>query len=154
METNIFTLKETSTVRDAIEYFLDKNISGVPIVSKDEACVGFISDGNIMRYLKGDENPPAAIDSSFSFINYLWNPDTEFEEKLNSIMDMNVLEIGNNKPITIQESASLEDACRLLSESGIKKVPVVNNGKVVGIISRSAITHYITKRYLENEKKA
>lgn len=154
METNIFTLKETSTVRDAIEYFLDKNISGVPIVSKDGACVGFISDGNIMRYLKGDENPPAAIDSSFSFINYLWNPDTEFEEKLNSIMDMNVLEIGNNKPITIQESASLEDACRLLSEFGIKKVPVVNNGKVVGIISRSAITHYITKRYLENEKKA
>ena len=87
-------------------------------------------------------------------LKYLWNPDTEFEEKLNSIMDMNVLEIGNNKPITIQESASLEDACRLLSESGIKKVPVVNNGKVVGIISRSAITHYITKRYLENEKKA
>lgn len=106
-------------------------------------------------YLKTQyTNPPAAIDSSFSFINYLWSPDTEFEEKLNSIMDMNVLEIGNNKPITIQESASLEDACRLLSESGIKKVPVVNNGKVVGIISRSAITHYITKRYLENEKKA
>lgn len=107
-----------------------------------------------MRYLKGDGNPPAAIDSSFSFMNYLWNPDKEFEEKLDSIMDMNVLEIGTDKPITIQESASLEDACRLLSESGIKKVPVVNNGKVAGIISRTEITHYITKRYLENKTKS
>lgn len=153
METDIFTLNETATVRDAVKYFLDKKVSGVPIVSKDGICLGFISDGNIMRYLKAGDNPPAEIDSSFLFMNYLWNPDSEFEEKLNSIMDMNVLEVGTDKPITIQESASLEDACALLSDSGIKKVPVVKDGKVVGIISRSAIVHYITKHYLETEKK-
>lgn len=153
METDIFTLNETATVRDAVKYFLDKKVSGVPIVSKDGICLGFISDGNIMRYLKAGDNPPAEIDSSFLFMNYLWNPDSEFEEKLNSIMDMNVLEVGTDKPITIQESASLEDACTLLSDSGIKKVPVVKDGKVVGIISRSAIVHYITKHYLETEKK-
>ena len=67
-------------------------------------------------------------------------------------MDLNVLEIGNDKPITISVDASLEDVCNLLSKAGVKKVPVVNNNKVVGIISRSAVTHYLAKRYLEHVK--
>lgn len=73
-----------------------------------------------MRYLK-PENHPAAIDSSATFMDYLWNPDAEFEEKLNSVMNINVLEIGNSKPITISENASIDDACKLLSEAGVKK---------------------------------
>ena len=83
-------------------------------------------------------------------MDYFWNPDEEFERKLNAVMDMNVLEIGTNKAITIPVTSSLGDACRLLSEAGITKVPVVSGDKVVGIISRSAITHYLTKRYLEH----
>ena len=106
-----------------------------------------------MRYLRRDDHPPVAIDSSILFMDYFWNPDEEFERKLNAVMDMNVLEIGTNKAITIPVTSSLGDACRLLSEAGITKVPVVSGDKVVGIISRSAITHYLTKRYLEHLAK-
>ena len=45
-------------------------------------------------------------------------------------------------------NATLQDACKLLSEAGVKKIPVVSGDKVVGIVSRSAITHYLQKRYL------
>lgn len=45
-------------------------------------------------------------------------------------------------------NATLQDACKLLSETGVKKIPVVRGDKVVGIVSRSAITHYLQKRYL------
>ena len=69
-------------------------------------------------------------------------------------MNLNVLEIGTSKPITISASASIEDVCELLSEAGIKKVPVVDGSKVVGIITRSTITHYLTKRYLEHAQKS
>jgi len=152
MEHEVFALHEDATVHDALFYFSDKHISGAPIVSANDAAVGFISDGDIMRYLREDEHLPFAIDGSASFMAF-WNPDAEFEQKLDSVMNLNVLEIGTSKPITISASASIEDVCELLSEAGIKKVPVVDGRKVVGIITRSTITHYLTRRYLEHKQK-
>ena len=151
MEHEVYTLQEDATVRDAIACFSDKYISGAPIVTANGAAVGFISDGDIMRYLRQDDHPPFAIDSSASFMGF-WNPDVEFEQKLNSVMNLNVLEIG--QPITISANASFEDVCKLVSKAGVKKVPVVDGDKVVGIITRSTITHYLTRRYLEHAQKS
>lgn len=155
MKRDVYSLNENATVRDAIAFFSKQNISGAPIVSSDGKAKGFITDGDIMRYLKIDDYPAAALGSSSMFMNYFWNADTEFEDKLNSIMNLNVLEIGNNKPITIPLGTSSEDICKLLSAAGVKKVPVVDaNQKVVGIISRSAVTHYLERRFLERTQKA
>ncbi|MBC3889551.1 MFS transporter [Acetobacterium paludosum] len=152
MKHEVYSLQEDATVRDIIACFSNKYINGAPIVSANGTAVGFISDGDIMRYLREDDRPLFAIDSSASFMGF-WNPDTEFEQKLNSIMDLNVLEIGTNKPITISANASIEDVCKLLSEAGVKKAPVVAGGKVVGIITRSIITHYLANRFLEHTQK-
>ncbi len=155
MEHEVYAIQEDTTVRDAIACFLENNISGAPIISKDGIAVGYISDGNIMRYMREDESSPAAIDSTLMFMDYLRNPDEEFEQKISSVMDLKVREISKKKPITISVNASIEDACQLLSEAGVKKVPVVDdNKKVVGIISRSAVTRYLTKRYLEQTETA
>lgn len=155
MEQQVYAIQEDATVRDAIACFLENNISGAPIISKDGIAVGYISDGNIMRYMREDENSPATIDSTLMFMDYVRNPDEEFEQKISSVMDLKVREISKKKPITISVNASIEDACQLLSEAGVKKVPVVDdNKKVVGIISRSAVTRYLTKRYLEQTETA
>lgn len=148
MEHEIYTIDENKTVRDAITFFTEKNISGAPVISQDGKHVGYITDGDIMRYMKVDEHHPTAMDSSVMFMDYFWNTDNEFEEKLNSIMDLNVLEIGTNKPITIDINASMEEALKLLSETGIKKIPVIKDNKIVGIISRSVVTQFLVKRYL------
>ena len=152
MKHDVYTLPEDATVRDAITCFSDKHISGAPIVSANGTVVGFISDGDIMRYLREDDFPAFAINGSAPFMGF-WNPEAEFEQKLDSLMNLNVLEIVTRKPITISASASLEDICKLLSEADVKKVPVVDGGKVVGIITRSTITHYLTRRYLERTQK-
>ena len=143
IERDVYTLPDTATVRDTIVYFSDKHISGAPIVSQSGSVVGYLSDGDMIRYLHTDDHQPAVVDSSARFMDYFWNPDAEFQQKLNSIMDRNVLEIGSRHPITIGANASLEEVCKLLSEKGVKKVPVVDGGKIVGILSRSAVTHYL-----------
>lgn len=153
MKHEVYTLREDATVRDAIACFSDKGISGAPIVSVNGEAIGFISDGDIMRYLRENEHPSFAMDSSESFLGF-WNPDTEFEQKLNSIMELNVRKIGTNKPITIPANATLEDVCMLLSKTDIKKAPVVDEGKIVGIITRSIITHYLARHYLEHTQQA
>lgn len=148
MEHEVYTLPKDATVRDAISYFSDKHITSAPIVSQDGTMVGFLSDGDIMRYLRTEDHQPSAADNTLLLMDYFWNPDTEFQEKLKAVMDLNVLEIGTRNLITLPEDASLEDVCKLLSEAGVKKVPVVSGGKIVGIVSRSAVTQYLAKRYL------
>lgn len=151
MERQVYAIGQEATVREAITYFSEKHISGAPVVSADGQVVGFLSDGDIMRYLRTQDHALSAMDSSLLFLEYLWDPNDVFEQKLDAIMDLNVLELGTRKPITIPEDACLADACRLLSEAGVKKVPVVKGNAVVGIISRSGITNYLIRRYLERK---
>ena len=151
MERQVYAIGQEATVREAITYFSEKHISGAPVVSAGGQVVGFLSDGDIMRYLRTQDHALSAMDSSLLFLEYLWDPNDVFEQKLDAIMDLNVLELGTRKPITIPEDACLADACRLLSEAGVKKVPVVKGNAVVGIISRSGITNYLISRYLERK---
>lgn len=67
-------------------------------------------------------------------------------------MHLNILEIGTKKAITIDADASIQEVCKLLGESGVKKVPVVSDNNVVGILLRSAIINYLEKQYLEQAK--
>ena len=151
MERQVYAIGQEATVREAITYFSEKHISGAPVVSAGGQVVGFLSDGDIMRYLRTQDHALSAMDSSLLFLEYLWDPNDVFEQKLDAIMDLNVLELGTRKPITIPEDVCLTDACRLLSEAGVKKVPVVKGNAVVGIISRSGITNYLIRRYLERK---
>lgn len=151
MERQVYAIGQEATVREAITYFSEKHISGAPVVSAGGQVVGFLSDGDIMRYLRTQDHALSAMDSSLLFLEYLWDPNDIFEQKLDAIMDLNVLELGTRKPITIPEDACLADACRLLSEAGVKKVPVVKGNAVVGIISRSGITNCLIRRYLERK---
>ena len=67
-------------------------------------------------------------------------------------MHLNQSENGNKNAITIESDATIQEVCKLLGEAGVKKVPVVSDNKVVGILLRSAIINYLEKQYLEQAK--
>lgn len=154
MEKEVYAVSEHMNVREALAYFTEKKISGAPIITDDRCVAGFISDGDIIRFLCEEEHLTAIEDSSLVFMNYLWNPDAEFEKKMDAIMDVNVLDISVRHVITVDVNATLEQACKALSDAGIKKIPVMNEGHLAGILSRSSITHYLTKRYLAHHQTA
>lgn len=63
-------------------------------------------------------------------------------------MQMPVREIGAPRPICVSVHAKLPDVCRVLAENHLKKVPVLEDGHIVGIINRSDITQYSMAAYL------
>ena len=73
-----------------IEKFIEYGISGLPIVNDRNEMVGYISDGDIMRYIGKHD------DLFWCIIFYkLFNGDFEaFEERAIRIMDLNVMEIA------------------------------------------------------------
>ena len=65
-------------------------------------------------------------------------------------MKMPAREIGATRPICVSVHAKLQDVCRVLAENHLKKVPVLEEGHIVGIINRSDITQYSMAAYLAN----
>ncbi len=142
MKKKVFTVKETDTLLDVMQTITNNKISGVPVVDKNNKLTGFISDGDIMRFL-AKAHP--LFNNAYSFIAI---NNAGFNDKLNELMKHKAKDICKKRLVTIDINTSVEDVCGILNEKHLKKVPVMENGKMVGIINRSNITKYAIKTYL------
>lgn len=136
MKQSVIKVKETSTIRMVIKQFIDHGISGLPIVNDQNEVIAYISDGDIMRYIGKHKN---IVIDAYSFVNVIMGDDDSFEERLQKVLDLSVLEIAKRKVITVSAHEKVENVAALLGEKQIKKLPVVQDGVLVGIISRGDV---------------
>lgn len=136
MQEDVYTLPADATYRDALEFLVEKGISGAPVVGADGGLVGFISDGDILRRLAG-EHSLFVNDSSIEQIG--------FNDQLSSALDMRIGDFATKKVITVGLADDLSEVCHVLAENHLKKAPVVSGGKMVGIVNRSNITGYAAR---------
>ncbi|MEW8988133.1 MAG: CBS domain-containing protein, partial [Bacillus sp. (in: firmicutes)] len=69
----------------------------------------------------------------------------DFQESEQWLLGLNVMEIAKRKSVTVDWNENIEDIAALLGNRQIKKVPVVRNGVLVGIISRGDIIRHAFK---------
>ncbi|NOU98096.1 CBS domain-containing protein [Paenibacillus sp. LMG 31456] len=139
MNTHVYKVKETDTVRLVIEKFIEHRISGLPIVNERNEIVAYISDGDIMRYI--GKHKDIILDTVY-FVNVVKGDDEEFEERAKKILDLNVLSIAKKKVIKARWDEEIEYVAAILGEKQIKKLPVERNGVLVGIISRGDVIRH------------
>ena len=94
---------------------------------------------------------PRIIDMT-SFIT-VWYDTESFEKKLHDLMDLSVMELATTKLVSVETDYDIDEVAKVLGEKKIKKVPVLEDGKLAGVISRSDILRYILGIYLEKEEK-
>ncbi len=136
MITEVFKVNEKDTVRSIIKTFVDKRISGLPVVNDKNEIIAYVSDGDIMRFI--GKHKDLVIDA-FYFVSILMGDDEQFEERVQRILDLNVMELAQKKVQKVQWHTEVEDIAAILGEKRIKKLPVVRDGVLVGIISRGDI---------------
>lgn len=149
MKRDVFTLPETATVAETMELLVSKNISAAPLVNEQGEAVGFVSDGDIMRFLS--KRTKILIDPVVMIIQTInTNGDNEeFARKVDELMGMSAQRISTRGIIGVDAHADLPEVCRVLGENHLKKVPVLDEGHIVGVINRSDITRYSMEKYLE-----
>lgn len=136
MISDVYKVNEQDKIRSIIELFVDKNISGVPIVNDKNEIVGYVSDGDIMRYIGKHKD---IIYESFAFMAFVKGDDEVFEERVRMVLDLNVMSIAKKKVHKIKWDTEVEDVAALLGEKQFKKLPVEKDGVLVGIISRGDV---------------
>lgn len=147
MKKDVYTVTDEATIQDVLQVLVDSKTSGLPIVNEKQQVVGFISDGDIMKFIA--KQNPRIIDMT-SFIT-VWYDTESFEKKLHDLMDLNVMELATTKLVAVEIDYDLDEVAKVLGEKKIKKVPVLEDGKLAGVISRSDILRYILGTYLEKE---
>lgn len=140
MKEDVYTIPGNASIRDALHLITEKKISGVPVTDENNALIGFLSDGDILRFLADAE--PLFINASA-----LETPD--FDEKLKHLMALQVKDIARKQVISVDAAMELGEVCRVLTENHIKKAPVLENGAMIGVINMSNITKYVLKRVMD-----
>jgi DHA2 family lincomycin resistance protein-like MFS transporter len=144
MKSEVYALSSDQTVLDALQTFAERGISGAPILNENGSLAGFLSDGDVMRYLS------AAHPSSTSIYSHAIGAEDDLEQAMSDLANLNVMRLATRDVVTITAGASIADAVAALSDARLKKVPVVNaeDGRPVGIVSRSAINSLAIASYL------
>jgi DHA2 family lincomycin resistance protein-like MFS transporter len=147
MQTQVHALRSDQTVLQALQFFAHQGISGAPILDDEGHLVGYLSDGDVMRYLS------AAHPSSTSIYSYAIGAADDLEHAMADLEDLDVLRLATRDVITVDSGSSIADAVAALSDVRLKKVPVVDeDGSLVGIVSRSAISRVAIAGYLHSRE--
>ncbi|MDR0501268.1 MAG: MFS transporter [Coriobacteriales bacterium] len=146
MKRDVFTLKPEASILDALELFTNKGISGAPVVDDNISVIGFVSDGDIMRYL-ADQLP--MFKNAWSFVVELENEN--FDQALEGLMKLTVADVAVKHVISVDAHAEIGSVCKVLVDHHLRKAPVLDQGKLVGIINRSNIIHYSIQHYLSSK---
>ena len=154
MKRDVYMIRDNATVAQAMQQFVEKNVSAMPIVDRNNKAVGFISDGDILRCLSGNDNNKEYLDPISMIIRSTVNPSssTNFNERLNNLMEQPVTSIAHMGIICVDIHDRLSVVCRVLGENHLKKVPVLEDGRIVGVINRSDITKFAMMQYMANRE--
>lgn len=120
MTANPFTIDSGVTVPDAIEMMQTHNITKLPVLRDGKLC-GVVSQSDINRALPSD-----ATSLSFGEVAYL-------------LSKLKIYKIMQKNPPTISADAMLEEAAIVMRDSKVDILPVMDEGKVVGVITESDV---------------
>jgi CBS domain-containing protein len=131
MVTDVITVKPDSHVEDVAGLMLANRISALPVVDDAGALVGIVSEGDLLRRAESGTGHERAwwLKMLMSQENLAAEYVKEHARKVGDVMTRIVISADPDTPVA--------DIASLLERHRVKRVPIVRNGKVVGIVSRA-----------------
>ena len=131
MVRDISAISGEQTLRDAARIIATYRYGGIPVVDEEHRVIGFISERDVVQ----SEFPQLGRSKSFSFFKDI----AGMVKRLSSVGEQKVKDIMSKKPIWVDEEDTLIDVVRLILEKGVKVVPVVRDGLLVGVVGRGEV---------------
>jgi len=131
MSANVATVRPDTEVSEIAKHLLARNISALPVVVDRDKVVGIVSEGDLMRRSENEtERQPSW------WIRMFAEPQDRARDYVKS-HGLHAREIMSRNVISVAEDASLAQIAETLEKNHIKRVTVLRDGKLVGIVSRA-----------------
>lgn len=136
MQENVITVTEDMTIEEVARLLVENDISGVPVIDKENNLKGIISEGDLI-YKDKQIHIPAVVNILDSTI-YLESL-KKFREELRKITAFHVKDMMTQEVISVEVETPIEEIATIMIDKRINRVPVLKSGKLVGIITRQNI---------------
>ncbi len=114
MSTNILTVSPDTDIYDAIRILVDHNVTGLPVVDGNQAVLGILSEKDVLALMVNAEDKPGRV-ADYMTVH----------------------------PICFDQNDSLIEVAECFIDNHFRRVPIVADGKLVGILSRRDIVRFI-----------
>ncbi len=136
------TVTPEMSVTEAAHVMVDNNIGSLPVLEGDR-LIGIVTEGDlIMQDVKLEF--PTYLHLLDGYI--LYPPATaRFESELKKAVAATVREVMTADPITVDAGASIEDAATRLVERDVSRLPVLDEGRLIGIVSKRDVVRSLVE---------
>lgn len=133
MTKDVVTVTKETTVAELARIFAERHISSLPVVDGSGTLVGIVTETDLVEQDKSLHIP--TVISIFDWVIYL-ESDRKFEKELKKMTGRTVGDIYSPEVVTVSPDATGADVADIFSSKKINAVPVVDGGKLVGIVAR------------------
>lgn len=142
MVRSVITVTPDATVEEVARTLIEKHISGVPVVDRHGTLCGIVTESDLMRRSEAGTEKRRS-----RWVESLVSRDQLASEFVKSHA-RSVADVMTRDVVAAQPDTPLAEIADMLERNGIKRVPIVQNGKVVGIVSRANLLQALaaTKR--------
>lgn len=147
MTTHVITVSPNSTIQNVAELLVKHRISALPVLNKDGGLVGVVSEGDLMR------RSEVGTDLRRSWwLRLLIGQEALAAEYVKSHATK-VADVMTKRVITAEPMTPLSEIATLLERNSIKRVPIVENGQLVGIVTRANLVQAYAVAHRNSEIK-
>lgn len=135
MTTKVVTVSPDTAVRTIAQTLVERGISAVPVLDEAGRLLGIVSEGDLMRRAEaGTERQPSW------WLDLLASPEEKARD-YSRTHGLTARDVMSREVVTVSEDSPLASVAALLERHRIKRVPVVRDGALVGIVSRANLLH-------------
>lgn len=135
MSTDVVTVGPKASVQEVAELLIKHRISGVPVVDENGHVVGLVSEGDLLRRADAGTGHERSW-----WLKLLLGSEGLAREYIHE-HSPEVADVMSREIITASPDALVSDLAEILEKHRIKRLPIVKDGKLVGIVSRANLLH-------------
>jgi CBS domain-containing protein len=138
MTRRVISVAPEATIFEAAHLMLKNHVSGLPVIGENGKLVGIVSEGDFLHRAE-----TGTVRKRSALLDAFLGPESSAEAYMHS-HGVKVHEIMAPKPISVSEDTPLDQVVHLMESHDVKRLPVLRDSKVVGIVSRANFMRALT----------